>query len=191
MSVEDRVETTRDVVDLLLGQHMQIRDLFLEVLSSTGQRRRDVFTRLVRLLAVHETAEEEIVHPMARQAIAGGDAVVDDRLAEEREAKEVLSRLEELSPDSEEFEHLLEGLRMSVLEHASHEEQYEFRYLRQHYPAERLRTLAGMVRAAEKTAPTHPHPGVETATENLATGPVLAVFDRAKDAVRRATSNES
>lgn len=190
MAVEDRVETSEDVVDLLLGQHQQIRDLFTEVQSAAGAGRRDAFARLVRLLAVHETAEEEVVHPLARRAIAGGDGVVDDRLAEEREAKEVLSRLESMDPGSEEFERLLGTLRMSVLEHAGHEEQYEFRYLRQHYPAERLRTLAGMVRAAEKTAPTHPHPGTETATENLAAGPVLAVFDRVKDAIREASSNE-
>ncbi len=190
MAVEDRVETSQDVVDLLLGQHMQIRDLFMEVQSNAGVRRRESFAQLVRLLAVHETAEEEVVHPIARQAVADGDAVVDDRLAEEREAKEVLSRLEEMDPDSEEFGSLLAALRMSVLEHAHHEEVYEFRYLRQHVTAERLRTLASVVRAAEKTAPTHPHPGTETAKENLAAGPVLAIFDRAKDAIQRATSKE-
>ncbi len=190
MAVEDRVETAHDVVDLLLGQHMQIRDLFAEVQTTTGAGRREAFARLVRLLAVHETAEEEVVHPLARQTIAGGDGVVDDRLAEEREAKEVLSRLEEMDPDSEEFDDLLAALRMSVFQHAHHEEVYEFRYLRQHVPAERLRALAGVVRAAEKTAPTHPHPGTETAKKNLAAGPVLAVFDRVKDAVRGALSNE-
>ncbi|MFC4852761.1 hemerythrin domain-containing protein [Actinophytocola glycyrrhizae] len=190
MAVEDQVETTHDVVDLLLGQHQQIRDLFIEVQSTAGAGRRDAFARLVRLLAVHETAEEEVVHPLARTAIAGGDGVVDDRLAEEREAKEVLSRLEELDPDSEEFGSLLDTLRMSVLEHAHHEEVYEFRYLRQHYDADRLRTLATALRAAEKTAPTHPHPGAETATENLVAGPVLAVFDRARDTLRKAMSDK-
>lgn len=191
MAVEDRVEPTQDVVDLLLGQHMQIRDLFTAVQANTGPARRDAYGQLVRLLAVHETAEEEVVHPLARRAIAGGDGVVEDRLTEEREAKEVLSRLESMDPDSEEFESLLETLRMSVLEHAHHEEHYEFRYLRQHYPAERLRTLAGVVWAAEKTAPTRPHPGLETAAANLAAGPVLALFDRARDTIRKATSTES
>jgi hypothetical protein len=35
-------------------------------------------------------------------------------------------------------------------------------------------------------APTHPHPGVESATANLALGPVAALMDRTKDVVRKA-----
>ncbi|MGH3685517.1 MAG: hypothetical protein ACRDRU_20850 [Pseudonocardiaceae bacterium] len=49
------------------------------------------------MLAVHETAEEEVVHPAARRVLAGGnDGLVDDRLAEENEAKQLLSQLEGL-----------------------------------------------------------------------------------------------
>lgn len=43
------------------------------------------------MLAVHETAEEEVVHPAARRTLAGGNELVDDRLAEESEAKDMLS----------------------------------------------------------------------------------------------------
>src|SRR4051794_26257272 len=92
-----------DVVDLLVHQHSQIRDLFDKVENSLGPARKDAFDRLVRLLAVHETAEEEIIHTMARQALPGGAEIVDDRLAEEREAKEKLARLEDMDPDSRAF----------------------------------------------------------------------------------------
>jgi hypothetical protein len=37
-------------------------------------------------------------------------------------------------------------------------------------------------------APTHPHPGVETATQNLLAGPIAAVADRTRDVVRKAMS---
>lgn len=188
MSVEDRPEHVEDVIELLLGQHMLIRELFVEVQSNTGERRSEAFARLVRLLAVHETAEEEIVHPLAKRTIAGGEQVVADRLQEEHEAKEVLARLEELDHDSPEFESGFAELRASVLEHAHHEEVYEFRYLRGEYDPDRLRKLATQVRAAEKMAPTHPHAGLESAPENIAAGPVLAVFDRAKDAMRSTMS---
>lgn len=184
MPVEDRPEHVEDVIELLLGQHMLIRELFVEVQSSSGEARSEAFSRLVRMLAVHETAEEEVVHPLARRHIDGGEQVVEDRLREEHEAKEVLARLEGMDHDSAEFDSELENLRRSVLEHAHHEEVYEFRYLRGHYDADRLRKLATQVRAAEKMAPTHAHPGLETAGENLAAGPVVAVFDKAKDAMR-------
>ncbi|WP_307813204.1 hemerythrin domain-containing protein [Micromonospora luteifusca] len=56
--------------------------------------RRDAFDDLVKLLGAHETAEEEVVHPLARSLPgSGGDAMVDDRLEEERQAKETLRTL--------------------------------------------------------------------------------------------------
>lgn len=189
--MDTRTERDLDVVELLIGQHMQIRDLFVEVSGSTGDERADAFARLVRLLAVHETAEEIVVHPAARSAIDGGAAIVDDRLAEEREAKEMLAHLEEIGTDSPAFPEELERLRRAVLEHAHHEEAYEFRYLRQQHDPERLRAMAVLVRAAESTAPTHPHPGTESATANLVAGPAVALFDRVKDAVRGALDDRS
>lgn len=180
---------TDDVVGLLLGQHLRIRDLFTQVAETRGQERRDAFGQLVRLLAVHETAEEQVVHPLARRKLDGGGPLVDDRLAEEKQAKELLSRLDSAGPDHEDFLPLLAELRASVLLHAHHEELYEFPYLRHRCDPAELRALAVMVRAAERVAPTHPHPGVETGVENLVAGPALAVFDRVKDAVSKAISS--
>lgn len=184
MPVEDRPEEAADLIDLLLGQHQLIRELFVEVQSCAGERRREAFDRLVRLLAVHETAEEVIVHPLARRNVEGGEEIVEDRLEEEREAKEVLSHLESMDLDSDEFEAEFADLRASVLKHAHHEEVYEFRYLRAAHEPGQLRKLVRRFRIAEVAAPTHPHPGTESATENLLAGPVLAVFDRAKDMIR-------
>lgn len=42
------------------------------------------------------------------------------------------------------------------------------------------------VRAAEAVAPTRPHPGVESATANTVAGPLLSLFDRTRDLVRKA-----
>jgi hemerythrin superfamily protein len=179
---QDGVE--QDVVDLLLHQHMQIRDLFLEVESATGDAREDAFHRLVRLLAVHETAEEQVVHPLTRLRVEGGDDIVGDRLAEEHAAKETLAELEKMGPAADEFPQLLEQLRLDVLDHAAKEEAYEFRYLRRAVPAGELRTMAALVQTAEAVAPTHPHPGVESATANTVAGPALSLFDRTKDLVR-------
>jgi hemerythrin superfamily protein len=174
-----------DVVDLLLSQHARIEERFLLVVGATGQDRQRAFDDLVRLLAVHETAEEEVVHPLSR-TLADGDGVVDDRLEEERQAKEMLTALVDADVDSDGFEASLLLLRNAVLTHARHEERYEFPQLRAKVPADRLRRLADVVRAAEAAAPTRPHPGTESATANLVAGPALAVADRARDLVREA-----
>jgi hypothetical protein len=186
------VTDVTDVIDLLLAQHARIEELFTLTAGSTGAAKRDAFDDLVHLLAVHETAEEEVLHPLARTLpSAGGDAMVDDRLAEERQAKEMLGALIDGGVDAGGFDEALLLLRDAVLMHARHEERYEFPHLRQHVPADRLAGLAGAVRAAEAVAPTRPHPGAESATANVALGAPLAVIDRVRDAVRRAADGKS
>lgn len=175
-----------DVVDLLLTQHAHVEELFLLVAGSTGEAKRAAFDDLARLLAVHETAEEEVVHPLSRSLVDGGDPLIDDRLEEERLAKEMLIELINTDVDDEGFNTALLLLRDAVLAHARHEERYEFPQLRAKVPAERLHVLAGAVRAAEGVAPTRPHPGAESAKANLTVGPALAVIDRARDLIRNA-----
>ena len=120
---------------------------------STGDARREAFQRLVRLLAVHETAEEEIVHPYARRVLPGGVEVVDDRLEEERKAKELLQHMDEAGVDDPDFMTNLERLRLDVLAHARAEERYEFVQLRAHTSEAERRTMAAGVKAAEAMAP--------------------------------------
>ncbi|MER6711376.1 MULTISPECIES: hemerythrin domain-containing protein [unclassified Streptomyces] len=175
-----------DVVTLLTQQHHRIRNLFAEVENATAGDRAEAFRGLVRLLAVHETAEEEVVHPAARRFLEDGEQVVDDRLEEERAAKEKLSRLDDMDPDDPGFMPAFRELRAEVLQHAASEEQYEFPRLREKAGARQLSMMATAVRAAEAMAPTHPHPGVETGAQNIAVGPMAAVIDRTRDAVRKA-----
>ncbi|MGC9665013.1 hemerythrin domain-containing protein [Planosporangium sp. 12N6] len=174
-----------DVVDLLLEQHNQIKILFSQVAAAQGARKRELFEDLVRLLAVHESAEEQVVHPAARRTIEGGDQMVDSRLHEEHEAKQALSDLYELGVDHPEFDTRLGMLAQDVITHATHEENEEFLSLRRNVPADKLVRMAGAVKAAEAMAPTRPHPAAgESATANMLAGPPVAVFDRIRDAVR-------
>ncbi|MFJ4525741.1 hemerythrin domain-containing protein [Streptomyces sp. NPDC088810] len=175
-----------DVVALLMRQHGDIRNLFDEVELSEGEERRDAFRRLVRLLAVHETAEEEVVHPFVRRAVEGGEQVVKDRLAEEKSAKETLAALDDMDTDDPEFMPRLMQLRTEVQMHARAEERYEFSHIRRSTDVTNLAAMAKAVKAAEAMAPTRPHPGVESAAANVALGPVAALMDRTKDAVRKA-----
>ncbi|MFF7852770.1 hemerythrin domain-containing protein [Streptomyces sp. NPDC007904] len=175
-----------DVVALLMRQHGDIRNLFDEVEAASGEERREAFHRLVRLLAVHETAEEEVVHPFARRGFPGGEQVVEDRLAEERSAKETLAALDDMDTDDPKFMVRLRALRTEVQEHARAEERYEFTHIRRSTDVTGLAAMAKAVKAAEAMAPTRPHPGVESAAANMALGPVAALMDRTKDAVRKA-----
>jgi hypothetical protein len=129
------------------------------------------------------------VHPVARRSIKNGDKVIDARLAEENEAKKMLQALEQMGPSAQGFDALFAELRKAVLEHAEHEEREEFPELRTHSSAE-LRVMSAAIKAAEAAAPTHPHPGVETATKHMLVGSFAAVTDRTRDIVRKAMGRD-
>ena len=174
----------QDVVELLIGQHQQVKTLFGRLSTAQGEARRDAFQDLVRLLAVHESAEEIVVHPAVQRLDNVDDSVVSERREEENEAKQALSHLYDLGVDHPEFDGKCAELSKAVLAHAEHEEREEFPALRR-LPAEERKRMAGAVRAAESAAPTRPHPAVgESAAMNLLAGPPLAVFDRVRDKVR-------
>jgi hemerythrin-like domain-containing protein len=175
----------QDVVTMLVEQHHQVRNLFGELNTATGDRKRELFEDLVRLLAVHETAEEEVVHPIARRKIDGGEQVVETRLQEEDQAKRALGELYDLGVDNPEFDNKLVPFEQAVEQHATREESEEFARLRARLSAEELQRMGGAVRAAQAMAPTRPHPdSPESAAGNLLVGPPLAIFDRVRDAVR-------
>jgi hemerythrin superfamily protein len=184
---ETFVQSTDDVVRFLKDQHNLIKDMFEEVLSASDDKAREkAFTDLRQLLAVHETAEEMVVHPRARKEISDGEAIVDARLKEEHEAKEQLSALEKMDIGSKEFLEELKKFRDDVVDHADSEENEEFNQLQRELDSDDLKRMAGAVRAAEAIAPTRPHAGVESAKLNFAVGPFASMMDRARDAISAA-----
>ncbi|SDM66998.1 hemerythrin domain-containing protein [Nonomuraea jiangxiensis] len=175
-----------DVIDVLVTQHGQIRDLFDEVEQAPPDKVGEAFERLTRMLSVHETAEEEIVHPYARRKLDGGEGVVDDRLNEENRAKRLLLGLHRIGVEDPAFWDRLAVLRTAVTEHARSEERYEFAQLRANTSVVERRAMAAAVRAAEALAPIRPHPGTESAAMSVLVGTPLAVMDRAREMIRKA-----
>jgi GT2 family glycosyltransferase/hemerythrin superfamily protein len=178
-------QTTKvDVVAFLKSQHDEIEGLIAAVKTGTGEQQKDAFQCLVRLLAVHETAEEEVVHPLAKRE-PGGASIVEQRLGEEAEAKEALHALEQLEVGSADFMHKFDEVAKSVKEHAEKEEHEEFPIIAANEDETALQRFTKMVEMAEKTAPTHPHPHApESALGNLVVGPFAAIADRTRDALR-------
>ena len=177
------ITSPTDVVDFLVNQHKQIESFFAETLSAAGKEREKAFVELRRLLAVHETVEEEIVHPRAKRKIADGQKVVGERLEEEHEAKTLLKELETLDVDSAEFTRQLKRLRDAVLKHADKEEKDEFTKLSEELSNAELEQMGRAAKLAEAIAPTRPHAGVESQVANFLVGPFAAMLDRSRDAI--------
>jgi hemerythrin superfamily protein len=179
------IHTGNDVISFLKQQHEEIKGLLETVSTTHGEQRGKAFYALRRLLAVHETAEEEIVHPVARRVLPDGNLVIDARLREENAAKKVLGELEDLNVDSVEFETKFSGLKADVMAHADSEERSEFERLGSHLDPERLARMRKAAEIAEAIAPTRPHAGVESPLANMLVGPFAAMLDRSRDALAR------
>jgi hypothetical protein len=178
---------SNDVVDLLTGQHAQIRRAFRRA-ALPGPTRRRAFYELVRLLAVHEAAEEAHVHPVARHAAAAGKSVTSARRAEEKQAKRLLADLWKIGPHGDGYLRALRALRRAVLNHAAREEREEFPALLRQVSPLRRRLLAFEVRITQAVAPTRPHPAVNNELANKLAAPVLGPLDRGRDLILRVTS---
>lgn len=177
------IQNGTDVVSFLKQQHEDIKRMLQDVSTARGEMRVRAFVALRRTLAVHETAEEEIVHPAARRSLPGGEAIVKQRLSEENQAKKTLAELEKLDCDSAEFQIKFETLKAAVIAHAESEEREEFDKLASSLEPERLARMRKAAEFAEKVAPTRPHAGVESAAGNMLVGPFAAMLDRSRDAL--------
>jgi len=172
-----------DVTRVLEAQHAEIRRAFRRA-ALPGGRRPGAFRELVRMLAVHEAAEEAHVHPAAARASGKGRAAARARLGEEAQAKQLLADLWEAGPRSAGYLHTLRALRRAVLMHAAREEREEFPALGALSPARR-RMLGLEVKLARELAPTRPHPGINTSMANRLAMSVLGPADRARDLLQR------
>ena len=174
--------TRRDVVTRVRRQHDTIRRLFDDVEAALPARRAEAFQPLVRLLAVHETAEEMVVYPALLLAGSEARAVVRARRIEEDQAKKQLAELEGLDASSRPFLAQLRAFRVVVEAHAEVEEAEVLPLLDEHRAAHELRLMDLWFVTAETMAPTHAHRfAPESATGNLLLGPAVALVDRVRD----------
>ncbi|MDX3854334.1 hemerythrin domain-containing protein [Streptomyces sp. AK02-01A] len=172
-----------DVVAILLRQHARIRDLFAEVRNARGETKQQAFDELRALLTVHETAEEMIMRPVAKDT--AGKEEADARNREEKEASKALAALEKMDVGSPEFNARFAELERAVSDHAEHEEREEFPAVRAARSEAQLREMGARLRAAEKIAPTRPHPAVAgSPMAQWTVGPFASLVDRTRDAIK-------
>lgn len=171
-----------DMIAILLEQHRRIRELFTQIKTAQGEQKKQRFDELRALLAVHETAEQMILRPVAKKT--AGEEEANARNREEKEATEVLSELEKLDLESTEFASRFTAFERSVIDHAEHEEREEFPAVRQGCEPDELQRMGRRLLAVEKMAPTHPHPAAagSTAAQWMA-GPFASLVDRVKDSI--------
>jgi hemerythrin superfamily protein len=174
------------VVTLLLADHEEAKAMFGRFGPNNRSEWPELFCDLTETLVRHEIAEEEVVFPEVRKVVPDGDHLADARIAEQQAAEELLSEMERLNTDDDKFRTSLQKLEVSVLDHAKNEEESVFTKLRTALDQDRREELGRRYQKAKASAPTHPHPHApNTPPGNLMMGPVAALVDRIRDAVRK------
>jgi hemerythrin superfamily protein len=174
---------TLSATQLLRRRHKEIEELFRRTLEASGDERRELFDCLRATLAVHETTEEMFVHPLGR-SVGGdkGERIVEDRLAEERDATKTLKELEELGVDGDQFATRLTMFQRNVHEHAEAEEHELFPLIDSGCSQQDLAHLADAILAGEHLAPTHPHPHAgQNPLSLMLVGPFASMIDKSRD----------
>ncbi|MGY0234179.1 hemerythrin domain-containing protein [Longispora urticae] len=167
----------------MLGHHQQIKLLFGQVESATGEHKQELFGQLVTLLAVHENLEQQLVHPLAEQTLDGADVTV--RLAEEEAAKTALVVLYDLGVTDPSFDAELATLRDAVTAHAKAEEELEFARLREVVDPDQLRAMVLVAEAANAlSAPA----GASDSSAPGLVGPPLEVFEHVRETLSKAAA---
>jgi hemerythrin superfamily protein len=136
------------VTKLLRDQHATIRDHIIIILGAVSTERAASFAELAQILTTHEHAEETIVYPVVREINDAAAAAVDQRVAEETQASEALTKLTAMDPATEEFKRAFDAFKLDVDAHANAEEASIFKYVENDLPAARVNEMAGNLAAA-------------------------------------------
>ncbi len=179
--------------DVLSKDHTEVRQMLAELelgpTAATGANadqlalRRKMVQQLVIEESKHEAVEEMYFWPAVRKHLTDGTDLANQAQDQEHEGKVVLSKLDKLTPEDEEFEGLLAEFISAGRAHIVFEEETVWPGLRDALTAEEAHSLGRELENGKKSAPTRPHPRTPASSTLLkAAGPVVAAADRLRDA---------
>jgi hypothetical protein len=173
-----RPDRGQDVLELLSAHHVRMNRLCGRAAGFTGDEARMAFGDLAQLIAVHEIAEEQMIHPLVRR-LRPDDHLVDRLLDEESQISEALSDSVHAAGHGH-LDDAIGGLRGMVIAHSGREERDEYPQFRRSVPVRERREMGRAVRAAEAAAAAEAGP-----RDPALAGPraVAETADRVRDAL--------
>lgn len=175
-----------DLVSVITKDHREVELILAELQLGEGtpQHRRELADHLTSELVRHSVAEEMYVYPAARKALADGNDVADQEIAEHAEVERLLKDLEGLDATDPRFEDLIGRVITEVRHHMREEERRLLPRLQEACGTAELLDLGRLVVSAKESAPTRPHPSAPNRPPaNLILGPGVGMIDRLRDAL--------
>jgi hemerythrin superfamily protein len=149
-----------DAIEVVTTDHRVVEQLFVQLMATKvpedAELRGELARRIVHELSVHTAIEEDVLYPVIRRHVDGGDDLVDRSVAEHEALKAQLARFDEMAPDSADFVATAEAARGLVAQHVHEEEHTVLPELRDSVPGERLYELGDELEKAKQSATGRP-----------------------------------
>jgi hemerythrin-like domain-containing protein len=125
-------DAPRDAIALLKQDHRAVEALFKQFERSDDESEQaELATRVCNMLKVHTQIEEELFYPEAKDSLdEEDDEMVYEAEVEHGTAKELIAKLEGMTPDDEHFKATFTVLSEYVKHHVKEEETELFPSLR-------------------------------------------------------------
>lgn len=150
---------SEDVLELLKQDHDNVKALFSKALNedAAADGVAELAEQIVAELELHTQAEETIVYPALKEkavAAAAGKAKDDvlEAYVEHGSVKELIARIESMSPDDESYKAVLTVMREQVEHHIEEEESEMFKQARRLFEKEELTDLGARVAELKASA---------------------------------------
>jgi iron-sulfur cluster repair protein YtfE (RIC family) len=145
-----------DAFELLKQDHEKVSGIFEKLEPTTEnavKTREELFAKLKNELDIHARIEEQIFYPAIKQAEETHDITLE-AFEEHRVVKRLLSELEAMPVDNEQWGAKLKVLKENVEHHVEEEEGEMFPSARKVLSEEQINDLGARMEAAKKEAKT-------------------------------------
>ena len=133
----------QDIYSLLHQDHERVAKLMQQIEKSPTEKREELFQQLKMEIEKHSMAEEIIVYPKLKEA---DTEAINEALDEHDQVDAMLSELEQISADSDEWMDRFTELKDAVEHHVEEEESEMFKVAREVFSEEQARELAEQVK---------------------------------------------
>ena len=118
-------DAPRDAIALLKQDHRAVEQLVNQFEDAEESEQSEIAERICSMLTVHAQIEEEILYPAAKEALAEdeeGADLVPEAEVEHASAKDLIAKIEGMTPDDESFKATVKVLGEYVKHHVKEEE---------------------------------------------------------------------
>jgi hemerythrin-like domain-containing protein len=139
-----------DAIELLKTDHREVEELLKRITDleeEDGEERGELFEQLVPKLKAHETIEQEIFYPAAKEAGEEAEEIVSHSYVEHHLVDVLIGEIGELAPGEEEWTAKAHVLKELIQHHVDEEQDELFPATRTGLGRERLQQLGEEMQA--------------------------------------------